>query len=101
MLENEVLLNIACLRASRCVKLDAGAVKCGIGNSDVTSDMYPEPMKSILDLMLIEDVEHTCSHPQPPSVGGHTGQGGCHEVYSQGGGGVIWKSLKLLIVSCR
>ena len=64
-----------------------GVVKCGIGKSDVTSDMYPEPTMSAMDPIFIEDVEHTCSHPQPPSVGGHSGQGGCHEVYSLGEGG--------------
>ena len=42
--------------------------------------MYPEPTKLAIDSILSEDVEYTCSHPQPPSAGGHGGHGGriCH-----------------------
>ena len=59
VLKNVVISNIARLRASRCLKYDPGAVKCGIGNSDVTSDMYSEPTKLAIDPILSEDVEHT------------------------------------------
>ena len=38
--------------------------------------MYPEPMETTIDSILIYGVEHTCSHPQPPLVGGQSGHGG-------------------------
>ena len=62
-----------------------GVVKRRIGNSKVTSDRYLEPTKSIIHSILLEDVEHTCSHPQPPSAGGHSGQGSSYGVDRQRG----------------
>ena len=64
-----------------------GVVKHRIGNSEVTSDIYPEPMKSTIHSMLLECVEHTCSHPQLPSVGGHSGKDSSYGVDRQGEAG--------------
>ena len=65
-----------------------GVVKRQIGNSEVTSDMYPEPTKLNIDSILLEGGEHACSHLQSPSVGalgGCNGQGGREGLPSRGG----------------
>ena len=41
------------------LEFDVGVVKRRIGNSEVTSDIYPEPMKSTIHSILLEGVEHT------------------------------------------
>ena len=90
MLKNEVQLSITCLRTSRCLKFDAGdseTLKRRIGDSEVTSDIHLEPTKSTIHSILLEDVEHTCSYPQPPSAGSHSGQGSSYGVDRQGGAG--------------
>ena len=50
--------NIARLQASRLPKFGAEVVRCGSGSSDVTSDAYPEPMKSAVAPILIKGVGH-------------------------------------------
>ena len=60
-----------------------GVVKRRIGISEVTSDIYAEPMKLTIYLILLEGIEDTCSHPQLPPVGGHSGQDSSYGVDRQ------------------
>ena len=72
--------NMARLQASRRPKFGTEVVRCVNGSSDVTSDMYPEPMKSAVDPTLIEGMDHAYSHPPLPWPGVLRGQGDCDEV---------------------